>query len=140
VTGILAIFVGGAEAIGADCFNVSVFGTRVLPDSNNASAFFEVRSTGVAASSTNGSAPSILGTWLLQGAASDYEIRVTGTGDSPGTLNTWLNLGTTRSWSLTQTGGVSGSKSFSGTWEIRRASSGVIQDSANFLLEVEVTI
>ena len=43
-----------------------------------------------------------LETWLLSGAASDYDVRateVTGTVTS-GTIGTWENLGTQRTWTL----------------------------------------
>lgn len=65
-------------------------------------------------------------TWLLAGAASDYEINVsvgspqTVAGDS---TNTWLGLGTTRQWTLTATGT---SKHAAGTYSIRKASGGLV--------------
>ncbi len=42
------------------------------------------------------------GTWLLSGAASDYDVRFTVTSgaiNNGGTTGSWLSLGTTRSWS-----------------------------------------
>lgn len=139
MTGVIAMIFGSAGNAMVDCVPFSMFASRILPDSNPANVGFETRSNGQFYSIENGVKLSV-GTWLIAGAASDYEIRVTGTGDDPGNLNTWLNMGSTRTWELTLPGGVADSASFSGTWEIRRASSGVVQDSASLGLTVTIEI
>ena len=87
-----------------------------------------------------GGATTSLGTWLLVGNNSDFEIYLSGTGNTPSgsALNTWLPLSTTRSWYLDLPG--SGSESFSGTIQIRRASDQVVVDTASFGLNIESTL
>lgn len=77
-------------------------------------------------------------TWLPGGTASDFDIYVSGTGTTPTgpALDTWHNLGTTRTWSLS-TGATS--KTFTGTYQIRHSSSGVVLGSNNFYLSVSGT-
>jgi hypothetical protein len=81
---------------------------------------------------------STVGTWLLQGTADEYEVRLTGTGDTPSgsALNTWLPLDTNQGWELVQNS--PGSLQFSGTVEIRRASNQVILDFASLIMLAEV--
>ena len=79
-----------------------------------------------------------VGTWLLAGAAGDYEVRFTHTnGDAPtaGTLNTWLALSSTRGISLLAAIGTISTSTV--LVEIRLTSSGIIQDSQEITLESE---
>lgn len=65
---------------------------------------YRLNADGKAYSGDNG-AYSVLESWLVTGAAADYDARVTviaGTLSS-GTTGTWLNLGTTRDWALVDT-------------------------------------
>lgn len=83
-----------------------------------------------------------LETWLLSGAASDYEVRatdmgtITGLGSPSGTTGVWLSLGTSREWSLSVPN--SGEQD---TWllfiEIRTVSDNVVVTSANITLDSE---
>lgn len=124
---------GGAAPPGADLpSSISVGDIELTP--TNASASLTFSNTG--AYSSVGNSASASGTWLLTGAAGDYDIRFTYTGDSIGlTSGTWYNLGTSRVASLSQT--VEGTKSASGTIDIRKTSSGVIQDSCTFSISAE---
>lgn len=47
-------------------------------------------------------------TWLISGAASDYDVRATLNSGalSTGTVGAWLNLGTSRNWSCSTDGSV----------------------------------
>jgi hypothetical protein len=80
------------------------------------------------------------GAWLLVGSTSDFQIRVTGTGDTPigDSLNTWLALTSTRSWGFSLPG--QGTRSFTGTAELRRTSDQVVVDSASINIQVESTL
>lgn len=78
-----------------------------------------------------------LETWLISGAAADFEARATlqnGSTPTSGTMDTWLALSSDRTWSLTAAAGVSDGCQF--LIEIRRASDGVILDSASIQLDV----
>jgi hypothetical protein len=82
------------------------------------------------------------GTWLLSGTGSNYEARVTKTaGDdlTTGTVNTWLALSSTRSWGLTETRNGFFSKTFTGTLEIRDAST-LVAAMANLTVSMEATV
>jgi len=62
------------------------------------------------------------GTWIGNGANTDYEVKLVGTdagNDTPsGTLDTWQACSSTRTWGLVQT--VNGSKRFQGQLSFRR--------------------
>jgi hypothetical protein len=79
------------------------------------------------------------GNWLLIGTNTDYECRATITsggltgGDSTGA---WLSLGTTRMWYVHATNTV---VTCTLTIEIRRASDGVVLDTATVTLDAEST-
>lgn len=80
-------------------------------------------------------------TWLLQGSASDYDVRLTkSTGDDPeagsSSLGTWLNLGSGRSWTWDVTT-AGGSRSFTGTLSIRDTSTGDVLDTASVSVTLE---
>jgi hypothetical protein len=77
-------------------------------------------------------------TWLLSGAASDYEVRATlNTGSlTSGTTGTWLSCGTSREWLCSST--VIGISQATLTIEIRRVSDSLILESAAVSLYAEV--
>jgi hypothetical protein len=83
-------------------------------------------------------------TWLIRGAASDYQVRATTvSGTTPDVasdaLSTWLSLSSSRTWQLTKTGGAAGSSvSCVLTIEIREAASGTVLDSATVTLSAEI--
>lgn len=92
-------------------------------------------------SNGNGGATSgTLETWLLSGAASDYECRATLTSGSltTGTTGTWMSLSTSRQWQRDRA--AFGSASATLTIEIRRASDGVVLDSATITLQADAGI
>lgn len=67
-------------------------------------------------------------TWLISGAAADYEVRVTtasGTGFAGDALATWLGLGSTRTWRLTRAS-PDGTTTGTANVEIRRVSDSVV--------------
>lgn len=80
-----------------------------------------------------------LETWLLFGAASAYDARVTMiTGAlTTGTAGTWLNLASTRDWSITDGTPGDGSVTCSFTVEIRNAASLVVLTSATIELSAQ---
>lgn len=77
-------------------------------------------------------------TWLLSGAAGDYEVRATlVSGTAPGGSGTgvWLNLGTTRNWTLSAAVGTTQTCTL--TIEIRLVATGIVQDTATVTLDSE---
>jgi hypothetical protein len=104
----------------------------------SAEARYELGSNGIARKnqriSGTWSMVAIPGEWLTTGIATDYEVRATllsgTTPNRPGSasVGTWLSLGTTRYWGLSTT--VPQTLTCSLLVEIRRASSGVVLDSA----------
>ena len=87
---------GGGSLVSIEDETISKF------DAAYAYAAYEVNSSGLLYSIKNSARVSI-GTWLLSGPSSDYEIRVTdnfGTLTSGSATSTWLALSSTRSWGL----------------------------------------
>ena len=79
------------------------------------------------------------GTWLLNGAASDYECLATitgGTATDNGTFGTWLNLGTTREWSSSIT--FIGTQTCTFSLQIRLVGTGTTIDTATCTVAVDV--
>ena len=79
-------------------------------------------------------------TWLLSGAASDYECRATvnsGTLTS-GTTGTWLNLGTTRTWTRTNTFNTDSVQTVDMTVEIGLAGTSTALVSSNVIITAEI--
>lgn len=105
--------------------------------SGTASATIAIQTDGLIRKTVQGVTTTI-GTWLLSGSNSDYEVYLTGAGDSPGTLDTWLALSSTRSWGLSQ--GSLGSKDFTGTYYLRRVGSSINLDSAALTLSVSFDV
>lgn len=82
----------------------------------------------------------ILETWLLSGAAGDYESRATlqsGTTPTTGTMNTWQALSSDESWSLAVAAGSTDTSVI--LVEIRDVATSTVQDSASITLQVDNT-
>jgi hypothetical protein len=81
-----------------------------------------------------------LSTWLLGGAASDYEVRATVNSGSlsTGTAATWQALSTTREWSRSRSVNTAGVDTVNLTIEIRLASSGTVIATCTVVLTAEV--
>ena len=99
---------------------------------------YRLNTTGAVQQDKSG-AVATLETWLLSGAAADYDARVTiisGTFFS-GTVGSWLNLAVTRDWTIKRTlGGTFTETTF--TAEIRQAASpNTVLDSATIYLYCE---
>lgn len=78
-----------------------------------------------------------LETWLLSGAAADYEIRATDQGSAAmtgGTFGSWLSMGVDNSWNLTAGEGFHDGEVF---FEIRNASTLVVVDTAIVTFTIE---
>ena len=89
-----------------------------------------------------GNVQNFTGNWITPtgAAGSNYEIRATvSSGDTPaGTIGTWESLGADREWDQTF-GGMAGEATCELLIEIRRASSGVVLDSATYTMTATVT-
>lgn len=108
---------------------------------NNAVAGYALNSNGSVQQTINNSTSNI-GTWLLGGAASGFEVRATAVSGTvtSGTLNTWLSMSSTNSWTrVNSTDGISTAMTVL-TVEIRVASTGQVLDSATITLEASVDI
>jgi hypothetical protein len=85
-------------------------------------------------------------TWLTAGAASAVDVRLTqnsltGAGVMGGAaLATWLNCGTTRTWTLTNTTNGNNNSTFTGTMELRDATTLAVLDSATVTLSANVSV
>ena len=81
--------------------NITDQSINVTRSSAPSTAGYRLNSSGIAESLSN-LAYATLETWLLSGAASDYEVRVTLSSGtlSSGTTGTWQSLGTSRSWTV----------------------------------------
>lgn len=101
---------------------------------------YSLFATGIAYRTTlGGGAVAISGEWLVGGSASAFETRATinsGTLTS-GTTGSWLGLGTNRVWVKEKVG--AGSATVNLTIEIRRASDGVVLDSATIIMTGDVS-
>jgi hypothetical protein len=112
--------------------------SSLSPD--DAEVGYRISSTGVEQSYTGTGVPySTIDTWLLSGAAADYECRLTWTGDTPGgsAISTWLACSTTRSWTIIDTTTVGGGLSGSGTIEIRSVATSQVMASASLSLSAD---
>ena len=102
-------------------------------------ATLNFNNTGTVTGSGNGGSSSF--TWLLGGAAADYDIRVVVTGDTGSmtgsALSTWLNLGTTRSWTLDDLSSAGVGNAVTGTYEIGLTGTATALGSASFDLAAE---
>lgn len=118
--------------------NVFVIGN---PSSGSALSGYRLNASGIAESREK-TTYTTLETWLIAGAASDYEVRATittssGPGSVAGTFGSWLSLSSSREWSVNQPVSDLGSSILQFTVEIRSASSGTVLDSATIHLESE---
>ena len=113
----------------------SIYVTR---PSGIATAGYRLNSSGIAESLSN-LTYSTAETWLLSGAASNYEVRATlslGTLSS-GTTGTWQNLGTSSSWTVAcSTFDASPSEAIISV-EIRDATTLLVLDTATITLSAE---
>jgi hypothetical protein len=77
--------------------------------------------------------------WVLRGAATDYEIFVTGSGDAlevgSDPLDTWLDFSQSRSYTIHQA--ALGSKAWSGSYQIRLASNSSILGGGTLTFSAE---
>jgi hypothetical protein len=108
-------------------------------DPSDATCLFRLNNSGIAERNTTGSYLSEF-TWLLRGASGDYEARMTTISGTltTGTAGTWEALSLTRTWGKTRTGvGIS---TYSGTLEIRDASTLVVLASCTVTLTAEVEV
>lgn len=125
-----ALLGAGASGPGVELpVSISVSDVEIAP--TDAVATFTIRNTGAYDSVGNESAPS--GTWLLAGAAADYDVRFTTTDSPTGALtNTWLNLGTSRAWTCTDTTQTAGGPvTAAGTLELSRAGLATVIESCS---------
>lgn len=102
------------------------------------SATFAMGNNGVASWATiNNGSGNFSPEWQPSGSVSAYEVRWTNTSGTPssGTTGSWLNLGTTRSWTVNQA--VAGTKSCTGTVEIRDATTGIVLASASITITAQ---
>lgn len=80
------------------------------------------------------------GTWRLTGASADYDIRWTNTAGTltTGTAGTWQNLATSRAFGVTRA--TFGTKTCTGTVEIRSATSLLVVATGTITLNATVDI
>jgi len=109
---------------------------------------FRIASTGIASMSnvgSNGGGGATLmssETWLITGAASDYDVRWSFTGSTgdvianPGN-GVWLNLGTSRTWSIRDSDYNPGVKNIIGNLQIRNASTLVVLATGTLSMSVD---
>jgi hypothetical protein len=100
--------------------------------SSTAVASISYNSSGTTTSHTGAT----LETWLVSGAAGDFEIRATlqsGSTPSTGTMDTWQALSTSRAWTLDILIGDTDTSTF--LIEIRDATSLAVLDSASITLK-----
>ncbi len=118
--------------------NITDQSIQVINPSTRATAGYRLNSSGIAESLSN-LAYTTLETWLLSGAASDCEVRVTlslGTLSS-GTTDTWQNLGTSRSWTVVAGNYYPEFAEAEIVVEIRNATTLTILDTATINLQAE---
>lgn len=104
-----------------------------------ATASYSLTSAGVINQITTGGT-SAIGYWINPAGAAGaaYEVYVTNSGDAlfSGTIGSWLALNTTRTWTQQKAIGT-GFKQADLTVQIRRASDGVVMDTAAITLYAE---
>ncbi len=108
-------------------------------DPTNAEARYRLNSSGIEQSYISDDLfYTNIGTWLVSGTNSQFEVRATETSGtvSTGTVGSWLVLSTSREWTVART--TIGTKSVTLTIEIRKASTGVIVATATAQLDAEV--
>ena len=107
---------------------------------DNAEARYRLNSSGAEQTYTSTDlAYTTVGTWLVSGTNSQFEVRATAVSGTvtSGTMNTWETLSTSREWTAAKTFSV-GVKQAVITIEIRRASTGAVVDTATVDLGAEI--
>lgn len=134
-SGAWKLFFGGANALGATLSGLNFSGGL-------ATTQYRTLAAGTTETQETPSGFTSIGTWLLAGAASDYEARMTkqsGTLSlSTGSEATWQGMNTTLTYGIEVTGGFA-SGTYVGLYEIR-TTSGLVLDSATVDMTVESTI
>lgn len=127
---------GGARVSISD---VTVSDSTITP--TNASAEYSLTSAGAISQTTIIGGTVSLGNWITPtgAAGAAYEVRATELSNpvSTGTVGSWLALNSTQSWSRTRT--VLGIIDCILQIEIRRASDGLVLDTATITLSAEKT-
>lgn len=127
------------DYINADAIAINIGDFDGLQGPVNCS--FQYNSNGIVYTIEGQQAAQNVGTWLLIGNNSDFQIRLTSwTGDTPSgnALDTWYTLSTSVSWGYSL--GGQGFLSGSGTVQIRRTSDQAVVDSASVAMQVESTL
>lgn len=106
--------------------------------STSATAGYRLNSSGIA-ERLAGLTYTTLETWLLSGAASDYEVRVTLSSGtlSSGTTDTWQSLGTSREWTVVDSALDASIVAAVIVVEIRDATTLMILDTATINLQAD---
>ncbi len=131
-----ALTIMGEGVIGATPLNISAAisaqGATHVNIGGTATAGYKLLNTGVAQKTiASGAYQNITGEWLVAGANTDFEAKMTfvsGTALTNGTIGSWVALSSSQTWSLVSTGSDEGCVY---TCEIRRAMDGVVLDSAD---------
>ena len=126
---------GTASIIGGSPYDL-------VTDPDNAEARYRLNSSGAEQTYTSTAlAYTTVGTWLVSGTNSQFEVRATAVSGTvtSGTMNTWEALSTSREWTAAKTFSV-GVKQAVITIEIRKASTGVIVDTATVDLGAEIEL
>ncbi len=118
--------------------NITDQSIQVTNPSTRATAGYRLNYSGIA-ESLDDVTYATLETWLLSGAASDYEVRVTLSSGtlSSGTTGTWQNLGTSRSWTVVAGNYYPEFAEAEIVVEIRNATTLTILDTATINLQAE---
>ena len=139
----LSDFYGGDATVArVDAIGGTYTSNTVTP--TNALSQFRLLNSGSAQkSTTNPESFTTVGTWLLSGAAGDYDVRWDASGDTAdltagsAAINTWLNLATSRLWGLEDTSQVGPQKQVTGPLRIRDASTLAELDTATLTLNAQ---
>lgn len=135
----LKLLFAAAQSFVVAISNTTVNATRI---GASTTATYQLENDGgIGVSNANGTSIIDGGNWVTPAGASVaalFECRATVISGSltSGTTGSWLALDTTRTWTL-GSGGPPGSQTCVFTLEIRRASDGVVVDSADITLEAE---
>lgn len=135
----------GASGARVQFANRGLTSSQVVPPSATATRTYVVNNSGITQTSNNGGAATTLETWLLAGAAADYEIRMTtvsGTIFSGPAFGVWHSAASGLTWGISRSGGAPSAGTTTGTalLECRRASDGVIVASATINLEATLDV
>jgi hypothetical protein len=136
---ILQLLLGGAsDRFPVDDIVLAAFNSEIDP--TDADALVRLTSGGIIETVENGSVTNI-GDWIDPKVnMALYEVRVTPTSGtlSSGNVNVWEALTSTRSWGVVQA--AVGSKVFTGTVEVRRASDSVVVATTTMSLTATVEV